>query len=494
MKREDSRATWSFLIVFVLTLSVLFLSAKCKNDYESTVGGPEIKISVMEGVDDVQGNWNKNPDEISLKVLTQNTMLIPFNFVAPAFTRRADYIIELIQDNFDIVCLQEVFDGSSQNRIVSSWHEMIYQNTITGSFNQWQIDYFNKWYDLLPDKDKRMWSPLKMAGDVRTLSKKENTQRVKIIDAQINNIEAKLVFSPYYIMGPDRGNLNIRQDGGLVILSRYPIIAGSSLTYEKSSGSDRLASKGVIYARIQIGPSSDDYIHVFNTHMQAHDYGETRLEQIKELITFIQEIVQSDNGKIHPIIVAGDFNVTAEKTEDWMEISDVTPPEDKGGGIDNTGPSQEYEEFLEIIEDFSKYFTNDLAGEVDLEDSWMELNPQQPGFTWIGKDWITGDKNPYGSIGNSVAISDGEPKRIDYIFYFEGSDFLKLEPISANLVPEKPDLLYCFDRKIPIATELSPKSHIDTSSESECSFKSYTISDHLGLNLIIDILRDPSDL
>ncbi len=493
MKTKDSRSIRSFLIIFTLILSVLLLlSARCKNNHESTFPGPEIKITVIEDIDDSGSDQSKDPGGPSLKVLTQNTMLIPFDFVAPAFSQRTGHIIDLVQDNFDIVCLQEVFDGNSQNRIASSWHEMVHKNTAAGSFDRWQIDYFDQWYDLLPEKNKKMWHPLAAAEDIGVLAKKESLQGVKVIDTSVNDIGAELVFSPYYVMGPDRGRLNIRQDGGLMILSRYPITGCSSLTYEKSSGSDRLANKGAIYARIQVGPSSGDYIHVFNTHIQAHDYGETRLEQIKELMAFIREIVRSDSGKAHPIIMAGDFNVTAEKTDGWMEVSGTAPPEDEAGSNYNNQPSQEYEDFLGIIEDFSKDLTNTLSGRIDLKDSWLELNPWDPGFTWIGKDWITGDKNPYGSIGNRIAISNGGPKRIDYIFYFEGSGPLKLEPASIDLVPEKPDLLYCFDRNTQITPELSPGPHIKTSTESECSFKSYTVSDHLGLTLAIDLLEDPS--
>lgn len=470
MKKKKSRPSILFLIIFILALPALLLSMQCKNDYESTVLNGKIEIPATPGMDDSQGN------ELFLSILTQNTMLIPFNFVGPAFDQRTGHIIELVRDEFDIVLLQEVFNGNSQDRIVTAWHEMIFRDTVLSSFSNWQTEYFSQWFDLLPGKDKKMWYPLEMAGDTGTLSKKENFMGVEVLDTQVNNIEAELVCSPYYVMGPDRGNLNIRQDGGLAILSRYPIKAASALTYKESSGSDRLASKGALYARIQVGPSGDDYIHVFNTHIQAHDYGESRLKQIKELMDFIQETVRYDNGKDHPIIVAGDFNVTAGKPEDWIEISGVAPPEDEAGTIFNAGPGREYEEFLGVIDDFSKSLTTGL------KDSWMELKPQDPGFTWIGKDWITGDKNPYGSTGNSVAISEGEPKRIDYIFYFEGSGPLELEPITAGLVPEKPDLLYCFD-----------KEALAGPVEDNCSFKSYTVSDHLGLNLVVNILRNSPD-
>ncbi len=126
---------------------------------------------------------------------------------------------------------------------------------------------------------------------------------------------------------PDRGHLNIRQDSGLIILSKYPIIESSAMTYSSSSGSDRLANKGVVYARIQVSSSEGDYLHVFNTHIQAHDYSETRLAQISELMDFISEIIKSDKDHIRPILIVGDFNVAAEKPDNWMELADISPPE-----------------------------------------------------------------------------------------------------------------------------------------------------------------------
>lgn len=86
-----------------------------------------------------------------------------------------------------------------------------------------------------------------------------------------------------------------------------------------------------------------------------------------------------------------------------------------------------------------------------------------------------------------VAIEDGGPQRIDYIFYFGGTDNLYLEPISISLVPDKPDLLYCFDKSPKESDGLSSYGCEKIFLESDCSYKSYTVSDHLGFELNFEI-------
>ncbi len=486
MRKGFLKSSGLFLTVFVITLLILSLaSTQC--------GDTGIKSASMSEIDFVAGqNSGIDPDSDeellrgkTIKILTQNTMLIPFDFVAPAFNERTGCLIDLILEDYEIVCLQEVFNGSSQNRIAASWQDMIYRNVNNGAFDEWQADYFNYWYNSLPNRDKNVWHSLNEAQSVSLLADYKNFWGVKVSDRRVNDIEAKLICSPYYVMGPDRGHLDIRQDGGLVILSRYPIIECSAMIYLSASGSDSLANKGAIYACIRIGPSEDDYIHVFCTHIQSHGYSETRLVQITELLNFISNIIKYDKDYIHPILIAGDFNVAAEKPGNWMEFTDVKPPETGNAAeSDNSGKrTGEYLKFREIMKDFPSDQL-DTSSQVYLTDSWLELNPEEPGFTWIGKDWITGSNNSYGDIGNRIAIENGEPERIDYIFYFGGENNLYLNPLFISLVPDKPGKLYCFDKRSGESDGLlSSNGCREISPESDCSFKSYTVSDHLGLEL-----------
>jgi hypothetical protein len=77
-----------------------------------------------------------------------------------------------------------------------------------------------------------------------------------------------------------------------------------------------------------------------------------------------------------------------------------------------------------------------LEGLLYLEDLWGKFYPEDPGFTWIGKGWETGEQNPYGADGNPYAIESGPPERIDYMIFFKGSGTFQLKPSSIKLFPE----------------------------------------------------------
>ncbi len=477
-----------FLFFLIIILSaLLFFSTQCSIINKRSPSYSEISFAAEENIDIKQNNKELS-EKKTMKILTQNTMLIPFSFVAPAFNERTGCIINMILSDYEIVCLQEVFNGSSQDRIISSWNDMIKRNINDGRSEQWQDGYFNSWYYSLPVQDKDMWHSLNDAQSIEVLENNKNFWGVKILDRRVNDIEAKLICNPYYIMGPDRGHLNIRQDGGLIILSKYPIIECGAMTYSSSSGSDRLANKGVIYARVQVSPFKGDYLHIFNTHIQSHGYSETRMKQISELLDYISDIIESDKDYIRPVLIAGDFNVPAEKPDNWMELADIDPPE--AGNTNRSAyvseETGEYARFREIIEKFPSDHLNAMHS-VYLIDSWHESKSQDPGFTWIGKDWVTGSKNSYGDIGNQVAIEDGGPERIDYIFYYKGTDNIHIEPISVSLVPDRPDLLYCFDKKPWEDENQSSYDCMEIYQVGDCVYKSYTVSDHLGIELGFEV-------
>jgi endonuclease/exonuclease/phosphatase family metal-dependent hydrolase len=100
-----------------------------------------------------------------------------------------------------------------------------------------------------------------------------------------------------------------RQDGGTVVLSRWPIEREAQLLFgEVCSGSDCLADKGVAYAAVRKGAH---VIHVFATHAQSV-YGrrveEVRAAQFALLRAFVDAQAIPDDELV---IVAGDLNVDA---------------------------------------------------------------------------------------------------------------------------------------------------------------------------------------
>jgi len=134
--------------------------------------------------------------------------------------------------------------------------------------------------------------------------------------------KAKKCGFKYHIEGPIPNVLSRHiVDGGLMILSRFQIVAKESIIYSKGTSSDALASKGVLYAKIKL--PNGMYFHVFTTHLQASYYDRSvkrlkefesiRLNQMKELRDFMHIITKDDTL---PIFLMGDMNVPAIENND----------------------------------------------------------------------------------------------------------------------------------------------------------------------------------
>ena len=372
-------------------------------------------------------------DTGKLNILTQNMMLIPFGFVAPQFKYRTALLAETLKKgDFNIIGLQEIFSDTAQDNILEAWH----------------------------GKDENLWTGIKEAREVSVLAAEKKRSGIQIIDAKPNTLPAKISVGPYYVLGPDCNSINLfKQDSGLMILSRFHVIAASAFSFSQMEGSDRLANKGVLYARIKTGPGENDYIHFFTTHLQSHDYPEARLSNLKELLSFVSNIIagdlkqnksgcsngnlNGDFGGINPVIITGDINIRAFVPEGWAK---------KAGIVENTGPDSkdkeaknklsltyaydeqvEYESFMDEINNFTNALNTDQY--FYLKDLWADLYPAEPGFTWMGKDWQTSESNPYGTDGNQYAIEEGPPERIDYILFFAGSRDFSLKPQNLVLYP-----------------------------------------------------------
>ncbi|RKP21726.1 Pkinase-domain-containing protein, partial [Rozella allomycis CSF55] len=128
---------------------------------------------------------------------------------------------------------------------------------------------------------------------------------------------AKEIGFSYYLRSPAQDLLKGFIDGGLLILSRYPIIHTTRLTFEKSINTDRFTAKGAIHAHIQI--SDDLRIHIFNTHLQSSpsvvvDLNDpvvtNRQKQLQELREMMINSVKQF-GDSDPIILVGDMNVNS---------------------------------------------------------------------------------------------------------------------------------------------------------------------------------------
>ena len=104
-------------------------------------------------------------------------------------------------------------------------------------------------------------------------------------------------------------------NGGVFVVSRWPIVQEYGHVFSARCGSDALAAKGVVYARIA---KHGKMFNVLGTHMQAWDSAEAvrvRVEQsleIRGVIDFLR--VPADE----PLLLAGDLNIDRE--HQWSEL------------------------------------------------------------------------------------------------------------------------------------------------------------------------------
>ncbi|KAI8049646.1 Endonuclease/exonuclease/phosphatase [Syncephalis plumigaleata] len=118
----------------------------------------------------------------------------------------------------------------------------------------------------------------------------------------------------YSVASPRYTGVSLRIDGGLVLISRYPVVRSAVKTFDRGVDSDWLSAKGVIYAKLDVGGK---HVHVFSTHLQASyslNYPMTdravqvRMKQLYDMRHFMDEQLR-DEATSDPVIFAGDLNI-----------------------------------------------------------------------------------------------------------------------------------------------------------------------------------------
>ncbi|GGM43428.1 sphingomyelin phosphodiesterase [Longimycelium tulufanense] len=105
------------------------------------------------------------------------------------------------------------------------------------------------------------------------------------------------------------------EDGGVAVISRWPIAEQIQYVYKDACGADFHANKGFVYVRLNspAGP-----VHVIGTHMQADDTGcsqgevSVRAKQIAEIAGFVRSKNIPAN---ETVVVAGDLNIDRHSGE-----------------------------------------------------------------------------------------------------------------------------------------------------------------------------------
>ncbi|MCW8346941.1 sphingomyelin phosphodiesterase [Vibrio sp. ZSDZ65] len=114
---------------------------------------------------------------------------------------------------------------------------------------------------------------------------------------------------PYQTKMLDKDGFNI-YDGGVIIVSRYPIVNEAQYVFPDCTGTDCFADKGVNYAEVIKGGQA---YHVFATHTASFDtdtareYRQRQFQQIRALATSLKIPINE------AVIYSGDFNVNKLK-------------------------------------------------------------------------------------------------------------------------------------------------------------------------------------
>ncbi|MFF9478804.1 sphingomyelin phosphodiesterase [Streptomyces sp. NPDC014733] len=124
------------------------------------------------------------------------------------------------------------------------------------------------------------------------------------------------------------------EDGGVTLLSKWPVLRKEQYVYKDACGSDALSNKGFVYAVLDVNGTK---VHVVGTHTQSTDSGckageaaADRASQLTEMDAFL------DAKKIpadEEVMVAGDFNIDSRSPEydALLTNADLAPADSRTG-------------------------------------------------------------------------------------------------------------------------------------------------------------------
>ncbi|WP_418960070.1 sphingomyelin phosphodiesterase [Streptomyces tritici] len=114
------------------------------------------------------------------------------------------------------------------------------------------------------------------------------------------------------------------EDGGVTILSKWPIVRKEQYVYKDACGADWYSNKGFVYTVLDVNGTK---VHVVGTHAQSTDPGcsageaaQTRSRQFKAMDAFLDAKNIPANEQV---VVAGDLNVDSRTPEYATMLADA---------------------------------------------------------------------------------------------------------------------------------------------------------------------------
>ncbi|CAD8125965.1 unnamed protein product [Paramecium sonneborni] len=142
-------------------------------------------------------------------------------------------------------------------------------------------------------------------------------------------------------------------DGGLITLSRYPILYHDFKEFPYGILSDNLSNKGVLYTKILV---NGQILHIFNTHLQASYVGKesnvratvsTRIDQMYCIKKFVNQVLQEQQAMAKDLILlVGDYNIDSRYEQGYsVEVLKQFPIL-----LQQLGNPQKYQEYDALIQ------------------------------------------------------------------------------------------------------------------------------------------------
>ncbi|KAI8579798.1 hypothetical protein K450DRAFT_240382 [Umbelopsis ramanniana AG] len=252
----------------------------------------------------------------------------------------------------------------------------------------------------------------------------------------------------------------IAVDGGLLVLSRFPIKDSRLIEYPRGRHSDWMARKGAIYAQIECKPNS--LVHLYTTHAQASyqqitslwdDDVRTRMNQFSWLHSLIAETSGKDGSAV---VLNGDLNVDAAVHK---EKSSPTEPSEES--------SEEYEFMKAVLSGEGKK----INGKVEYEDSW-KIDLKDAVYESYGFHPVTfGDVkvDEYGMVVPAETVLTDA----DELMAVQSIDHVLWSPRQSNMNIEG----------VRVEKFMVADTHLDNDEDEE---KGYTqVSDHYGISYVL---------
>ncbi|HEX8873362.1 MAG TPA: sphingomyelin phosphodiesterase [Nitrosospira sp.] len=235
------------------------------------------------------------------------------SFVARHHLRSALWMLALL--------LVIMSDASAGNGIIERSHD------VTRSFNVLAYNIYMRPKGLFADDqaDRGAMLPSKLRGfDVVVFSEAfDDTVRNQLL----TDLRGEYPYQTR-ILGADSG---FRQDGGVIMVSRWPITVEAQRLYgDVCNGGDCWADKGVLYAGFA---KHGRTYHVFASHMQAGrevKHQQTRMQQLGIIKSFIDS---RGIAGTEPVFIAGDLNVDKHDADEYaamLRVLDAWYPRPSG--------------------------------------------------------------------------------------------------------------------------------------------------------------------